>query len=131
MPRNLTRRDTPFYAPVKSDLADIQTAHIAGEIVPGWQAPRGSVVRSGPRRIAVYQQNWSGERQWQTWSNLDFPPYLRPQIQGQNAQAFALSTLSRVKNPATQARPIPLQDYTLQTRMTYTGTIGPDGRIIQ
>lgn len=129
--RNLTRPDTPFYAPVKSGLTDTQTAHIGGDIVPGWHAPRGAVVRSGPRRIAVYQQNWSGERQWQTWCSLDFPPYLRQQIQGQNAQAFALSTLKRVQNPATERRPIPLQDYTLQTRMTYTGTIGPDGRIIQ
>ncbi len=129
--RNLMRPDTPFYAPVKSGLTDQQTVYVAGNIPPGWQAPRGSVVRSGPRRLAVYSQNWSGERQWQTWCSLDYPPYLRPQIQGQNAQAFALSTLKRVQNAGTQPRPIPLQDYSLQTRMTVVGTIGPDGRIVQ
>lgn len=131
MSRNLTRPDTPFYAPVKSDLPDVQTFQTGGMIPAGWQAPRGSVRRSGPSRLAVYHQNWSGEQQWQSWCSLDFPPYLRAQIQGQNAQAFALSTLKRVQAPGAQPRPIPLADYVLQTRMTYVGTIGPDGRIVQ
>lgn len=98
--------------------------------MPGWQAPRGSVRHAGPRRLAVVQQNWSGEQLWATWQEPIYPPHYRDQIGGQNAQAQALLLLSRNNLRAHAPRPIPIADYTLQTRQTYVGTIGPDGRIL-
>lgn len=118
-----------FNAPVKSDLPDIHIVQLPGQIQPGWEAPRGAVRRPGPSRLALYHQNWSGESTWQTWCNLDFPVDTRSTIMNQAAQAGALTTLARNQAAPTAVRPIPLQDYTLQTRMTYVGTIGADGRI--
>lgn len=127
----MSRACMPFSAPVQNDLVDREIFQTPGEIFPGWQAPRGAVRRSGPSRLAIYHQNWSGERTWQTWSDLDFPLHTRTQIHGQNVQAFALNTLARVQAPGTAPRPIPLADYTLQTRMNYVGTIDQNGRIMQ
>ena len=127
------RPHMPFHAPVRADLPDVQVAQLAGDIAPGWEAPNSGVRYPGPKRVALYHQNFSGERHWNTWANFDFPPELRGVISGQNAQAGALTTLSRVPAPGAAARPIALADYTLQTRMVYIGnapgTIGEDGRI--
>lgn len=127
----MPRACMPFSAPVQNDLVDIEIFQTPGEIFPGWQAPRGAVRRPGPSRIAVYHQNWSGERQWQSWSDLEFPLHTRTVVSGQNVQASALNILARVQAPGTAVRPIPLADYTLQTRMTYLGTIDQNGRIVQ
>lgn len=125
----MLRPHMPFTAPVHSDLPDIEIVQTAGTIQAGWEAPRSAVRRPGPSRVALYHQNWSGERVWNADINLEYPAELRDTIQGQNAQAGALSTLSRVRTPGAAARPIPLSDYTLQTRMVYTGTIDENGRI--
>lgn len=114
---------------MKTDLEDVQIVQLAGEIQPGWHAPNDGVRRTGPRRFALYHQNWSGSRVWNTGIDLDFPPELRTTITGQNVQASALTTLARVQAPGASPRPIPLADYALNTRMTYIGTVGPDGRI--
>lgn len=132
MPRHIPHM--PFTAPVGADLPDVQVSQLAGDIAPGWEAPNGAIRYPGPKRIALYHQNLSGGQQWNTWANFDFPPELRGVIQGQNAQAAALTTLARVQAPGAAARPIALSDYTLQTRMIYLGapgTIGEDGRINQ
>ena len=127
------RPHMPFTAPVRSDLPDIEAVQLAGDIAPGWAAPNSGVRYPGPKRIAVYHQSWGGEKTYNADINLDYPAELRPIIAGQNAQAGALSTLSRVAAPGAAARPIALSDYTLQTRMVYVGgqagTIGEDGRI--
>jgi len=126
---SMRRPDIPFRAPVKTDLEDVLIVQLAGNIQPGWHAPNDGVRRTGPRRFALYHQNWSGERVWNTGQNLDFPPELRNTIQGQNVQAGALTTLARVQAPGAAPRPIPIADYSLNTRMIYTGTVGADGRI--
>lgn len=125
----MRRPDIPFRAPVHTDLEDMLIVQIAGEIAPGWHAPNSGVRRPGPRRFALYHQNWSGERVWNTGMSLDFPPELRGTIQGQNGQATMLTTLARVQAPGAAVRPIPISDYTLNTRMTYVGTIDANGRI--
>lgn len=127
----MRRAHMPFRVPVYNDLVDRQVVQLAGDVAPGWQAPLSAIRRSGPMRLAVYHQNWSGARTWQTWSNLDFPPEVRATIQDQNAQAGALTTLARVQAPGAAPRPIPLTDYTLNTRMTYLGTIDANGRIVR
>lgn len=126
------RPHMPFTAPVRSDLPDVEIVQRAGDIAPGWEAPNGAIRYPGPKRIALYHQNYSGQKQWNTWANFDFPPELRPVIAGQNAQAGALNTLARVQAPGAAPRPIPLQDYALNTRMVYVGapgTIDETGRI--
>lgn len=127
------RPHMPFTAPVRSDLPDVQIVQTAGEIEPGWEAPNGAIRYPGPSRLALYHQNLSGGKQWNTWANFDYPVELRGVIQGQNVQAGALSTIARVQAPGAAPRPIALGDYTLQTRMVYVGgapgTIGEDGRI--
>lgn len=125
----MRRCQMPFSAPVHNDLVDVEIVQLAGAALPGWQAPNGSVRRPGPMRLGVYHQNWSGERTWNLGQNLDYPPELRPVIQGQNAQAGALNILSRVQSPGSAPRPIPLTDYALNTRTTYIGTIDANGRI--
>jgi hypothetical protein len=123
----------PFAAPVHNDLQDIEIVQLAGEIAPGFAAPNSGVRYPGPKRIAIYHQSWGGERVWNADINLDYPAELRPVIVGQNVQATALTTLARVAAPGAAPRPIPLADYSLQTRMVYVGgqagTIGEDGRI--
>lgn len=125
----MRRACMPFRAPVYNDLVDKQIVEFSGDVAPNWQSPLSGVRRSGPMRLAVYHQNWSGARTWNTGQNLDFPPDTRAVIMNQNAQAGALTTLARVQAPGAAPRPIPLADYTLQTRMTYVGTIDANGRI--
>lgn len=100
-----------------------------GRTLPGWHAPRGRVIHSGPQRLAQYQQNWSGEADFQSWCNLDYPPDLRAIIENQNAGATAQVMLLRNAPGRYAPRPIPIQDYSLQTRQTYIGTVDASGRI--
>lgn len=125
----MRRPDIPFRAPVHNDLQDMLIVQLPGTNPAGWHAPDSGVRRPGPRRFALYHQNWSGERVWNSGIDLDFAPELRETIQGQNGQATMLTTLARVQAPGAAVRPIPISDYTLQTRMTYVGTIDASGRI--
>lgn len=121
----------PFRAPIQSDNPDTQVVQLAGDVTPGWQAPQPNVERSGPSRLALYHQNWTGVHQWQTWANFAFPDKTRAVIEHQNVQAGALNIQSRVANRAAAPRPIPLEQYTLPTRTVYIGTIDANGRINQ
>lgn len=111
---------------VSSNRAIVQSP---GEAYPGWHAPRGRVRVSGPSRLAQYQMNWSGEYDFQTWCNLSYPPDLREVIENQNAQATAQILIYRNAPGRYSPRPIPIQDYALQTRQTYIGTVDASGRI--
>lgn len=90
-------------------------------VTTDYDVPFNGYKSHAPFRPAMYTQNWSGIRDWQTWSNLEFPPGYRARItRGNVSDTMHIIQVRNQYVPLGYA-PIALRNYALNTQMVYGG----------
>lgn len=95
--------------------------NVRGADTGDYSATYGGHYPSGPNRIAVYQENWSGFSSWQTWDRLDNPLEYRQYLSRGNVSDTMQLLLVRNAPQPIQSAPIAIQQYALNTQLVYNG----------